>query len=43
MSSSEYVNELLGSIKCRELCDFMLLPWQKLNLLSPGILRSVDW
>jgi len=23
MSSSEYVNELLGSIECRELCDFM--------------------
>jgi hypothetical protein len=29
MSSSECANELLGSIKCRELSDFMLLPWQK--------------
>ena len=23
MSSTEYVNELLGSIECRELCDFI--------------------
>jgi hypothetical protein len=29
MSSSEHGNELLGSIKCREFCDFRLLPWHK--------------
>jgi len=29
MSSLEYGDELLGSIKCRELCDFRLLPWHK--------------